>query len=183
MILKPMGTPGKCPAHQRAWTAEEDELLISLSGKKTVAEIAALLPEPGRTRFATAKRIQVLRELYPDRVGYIVHRYTPGEDDFIRKNRHTMTIAEVAAHLNCSFSSVKSRKDALGVSFYKCGEKHSKARHPDSMVIQAQEWRDDHNMTIAEIARRLRVPERTVRRFCFDRLTADYAITRELLPR
>lgn len=28
MILKPMGTPGKCPAHERAWTPEEEELVI-----------------------------------------------------------------------------------------------------------------------------------------------------------
>ncbi|EJE9857994.1 hypothetical protein M5849_004206 [Salmonella enterica] len=30
MILKPMGTPGKCPAHLRPWTAEEDKLLVNL---------------------------------------------------------------------------------------------------------------------------------------------------------
>lgn len=34
MTLKPMGTPGKCPAHERAWTPEEEELVISLYRKK-----------------------------------------------------------------------------------------------------------------------------------------------------
>ncbi|ELO6028316.1 SANT/Myb-like DNA-binding domain-containing protein [Salmonella enterica] len=116
MILKPMGTPGKCPAHLRPWTTEEDELLISLFGKKTAAEIAALLPSK-RTPAATLKRIQMLRELYPDRVGYICRRFTRAEDNFIRENCHTMTIAEVAAHLNRAYTSVKSRRGTLGVSF------------------------------------------------------------------
>ncbi|EAM2929452.1 hypothetical protein Q3P76_003135 [Salmonella enterica] len=38
MILKPMGTPGKCPAHLRAWTAEDDELLINLYPSMKKAE-------------------------------------------------------------------------------------------------------------------------------------------------
>ncbi|EFS7077262.1 hypothetical protein HW008_002815 [Salmonella enterica] len=181
-FLKPMGTPGKCPAHCRAWTADEDELLISLFGKKTAAEMAALLPAD-RTHAATLKRIQVLRELYPDRVGYINRRFTRAEDDFIRENCHTMTLAEVAAHLKRPFTSVKSRKEVLEVSFYKCGERHHTAKYPDELVIRVQEWRDNFNLTFREIDRRLRAPRDTSRHLYFNRLTADYAIAREYLPR
>ncbi|HGB3610041.1 TPA: hypothetical protein ACIVDT_005223, partial [Salmonella enterica subsp. enterica serovar Eastbourne] len=30
MMLSPMSKPGKCPAHVKAWTPTEDELLMSL---------------------------------------------------------------------------------------------------------------------------------------------------------
>lgn len=181
MILKPMGIPGVCPAHLRAWTAEEDELLISLLGKKTAAEIAALLPSK-RTPAATLRRIQVLRELYPDRVGYICRRFTRAEDDFIRENCHTMTIAEVAAHLNRTYTSVKNRKETLGVSFYKCGERHHAAKYPDDLTIRVQEWRDEFNLSFGEIDRRLGTPKTTARHL-YSRPIADYAIVREYLPR
>ncbi|ECP0105319.1 AsnC family protein [Salmonella enterica] len=182
MILKPMGIPGKCPAHLSPWTTEEDELLISLFGKKTAAEIAALLPSK-RTPAAILKRIQMLRELYPDRVCYICRRFTRAEDNFIRENCHTMTIAEVAAHLNRAYTSVKSRRGTLGVSFFKCGERHHTAKYPDEIVIHVQEWRDDFGLAFREIDRRLGAPKGTSRHLYLRRLTADYAIAREYLPR
>lgn len=49
--LKPMGTPGKCPAHERAWTPEEEELVISLYRKK----------KPDRNRRASACTRQISR--------------------------------------------------------------------------------------------------------------------------
>ncbi|EJB9128603.1 AsnC family protein, partial [Salmonella enterica] len=42
MILKPMRTPGKCPAHLRTWTPEEDELLVTLYPHMTSAQIATM---------------------------------------------------------------------------------------------------------------------------------------------
>ncbi|EAS0616175.1 hypothetical protein E8Q24_28460 [Salmonella enterica] len=183
MLLKPMGTPGKCPAHCRPWTPEEDELLISMRGKKTVAEIAALLPEPGRTAGAAKERIQILRERYPDRVDYIRRPYTTEEDDFIRKNCHTLTIKEVAAHFdNRSLKSVKGRAKKIGVSFRKFGERHSRAKYPDEIVFLVEEWRDDLKLTFREIERRLNLP-RTTAQHLYSRPTADYTIAREYLPR
>ncbi|ECH9439102.1 AsnC family protein [Salmonella enterica subsp. enterica] len=184
MILKPLGTPGKCPAHCRLWTPEEDELLISLRGKKTVAEIAALLPEPGRTVDAAKERIQILRERYPDKVDYIRHPYTTEEDDFIRKNCHTLTIKEVAAHFdNRSQKSVKERAKKIGVSFRKFGGRHQCAKYPDEIVFLVEEWRDDINLTFREIDRRLNLPRSTAWHLYYRRTTADYAIAREYLPR
>ncbi|EGZ5227236.1 hypothetical protein JJC88_002390 [Salmonella enterica] len=84
--LKPMGTPGKCPAHERAWTPEEEELVISLYRKKSLTEIAALLPAPGRSADAVAHKLQFLRERFPDQIGYMRPRYTQEQDNFIRKN-------------------------------------------------------------------------------------------------
>ncbi|HAK3428040.1 TPA: hypothetical protein R4F56_001782 [Salmonella enterica subsp. enterica serovar Muenchen] len=183
MILKPMSTPGKCPAHCRPWTAAEDELLMNLHGKKTVAEIAALLPEPGRTVAAAKERLKRLREHYPDRVDYINRPYTAEEDDFIRKNCHTLTIAEVATHLdNRSRKSVKGRAEKIGVSFRKFGERHQRAKYPDEIVFLVEEWRDDLNLTFSEIERRLNLPKTTAQHL-YKRLTADYAIAREYLPR
>ncbi|EKH2093670.1 SANT/Myb domain-containing protein [Salmonella enterica] len=182
MILPPMGIPGVCPTHCRAWTSEEDELLISLRGKKTVAEIAALLPEPGRTVDAAKERIQILKERYPDRVDCIRRPYTAEEDDFIRKNCHTLTMKEVAAHLdNRSPKSVKERAKVIGVSFRKFGERHPRAKYPDEIVFLVEEWRDDFKVTFRVIERRLNLPRSTAWHL-YNRLTADYAIVRELLP-
>lgn len=181
MILKPMGIPGVCPKHERAWTPEEDELLINLHGKKTVAEIAAQMPAPGRTRAAASNRMQVLRELYPERIGFILRPYTRGDDDFIRKNSHTMSIAEVAVQLNRTHGSVSARARKIGASFYKCGEKHNRAKYKDDLVIRTQEWRDDFGLTFSEISKRLNVPNHVAKNL-YKRLTADYSISREYMP-
>ncbi|HAT1683940.1 TPA: SANT/Myb domain-containing protein [Klebsiella oxytoca] len=182
MILPPMGTPGQCPKHERAWTPGEDELLISLYGKNTAAEMAALLPEPGRTPDATAKRLEVLRRLYPNRVGCICRRYTKSEDDFIRKNCHTMTVAEIAAYFgDRTPKAVKERGARIGVNFYKCGEQHRNAKYQDDLVMRIQKWRDDFGLTFGEIDRMLGTPKTTARHL-YNRLTADYAIVRDLLP-
>lgn len=182
MILPPMGIPGVCPAHCRAWTPEEDELLISLHGKKTPAEIAPLLPAPGRTKYAIQKRMDILLARYPDRMSRIRRPYTPKEDNFIRKHCQVMTAAEIAKHLDDrSMSSVHERARAIGVSLAKFGEQHPKARYPDELVIRVQDWRDDLNLTFKEIGRRLNIPGSTAWSL-YNRLTADYAIARELLP-
>ncbi|EBG1930855.1 AsnC family protein [Salmonella enterica] len=183
MILSPMGIPGVCPAHCRAWTPEEDKLLISLHGKKTLSEIAALLPAPGRVKSATQARVGILRERYPDKVSYICRPYTLKEDNLIRKNCHTMTVAEVAACLNNRTpKSVKGRAKKMGVSFRRFGERHPNAKYPDGLVIRVQDWRDTLNLTFSEIDRKLGLPRLTAWYLYHRRLTADYAIVRELLP-
>ncbi|HIA1614839.1 TPA: SANT/Myb-like DNA-binding domain-containing protein [Salmonella enterica] len=183
MILKPMGKPGVCPKHVRPWTPEEDELLISLHGKKTTAEIVPLLPAPGRTKGAIQKRMDALLARYPDRMSRIRRLYTPKEDNFIRKNCHTMTAAEIATHLDDrSMSSVHERARAIGVSLAKFGEQHPKARYPDELVIRVQDWRDDLSLTFKEIGRRLNIPGSTAWSL-YNRLTADYASVREYMPR
>lgn len=184
MILKPMGIKRVCPKHLRAWTPKEDELLISLHGKKTTAEIALLLPAPGRTKDATAKRLEVLRRLYPDRVSCLVRRYTREEDDFILKNCHAMTMAEVASHLvERNARSVQARAAVIGAKFYKCGERRHNTKYTDDFVIQVQDWRDDLNLAFAEIDRRLGLPKMTAWWLYHNRLTADYAISRQYMPR
>ncbi|HDJ1178764.1 TPA: AsnC family protein, partial [Escherichia coli] len=40
MILQPMGRKGQAPAHVRAWTPEEDALLIALYPSTPVKDIA-----------------------------------------------------------------------------------------------------------------------------------------------
>lgn len=184
MILEPMGIPGICPKHVRAWTPEEDELLINLHGKKTMAEIAPLLPAPGRTLYAAAKRLEVLRRLYPDRVSCLVRRYTRDEDDFILKNCHTMTMAEVASHLvDRNSRSVQARASVIGAKFYKCGERRHNARYTDDFVIRVQDWRDNLNLAFDEIDRRFGLPRMTAWRLYHERLTADYAISKQYMPR
>ncbi|EGR7329415.1 SANT/Myb domain-containing protein [Salmonella enterica] len=181
MILKPMGIPGVCPAHLRAWTAEEDELLINLHNVMTAKEITSLLPK--RTFSAISRRIFILRQLYPDRVSYIKRPYTPKEDKFIRDNYQTMTAKEIAGYLNRSWKSVAVRaRDGLGISFYKCGERHPNSKYPDDLTIRVQEWRDEFNLSFGEIDRRLGTPKTTARHL-YSRPTADYAIARGYLPR
>ncbi|HHH7398916.1 TPA: AsnC family protein, partial [Escherichia coli] len=41
MILQHMGRKGRTPAHVRAWTPEEDALLIALYSSTPVKDIAA----------------------------------------------------------------------------------------------------------------------------------------------
>ncbi|EJC3637002.1 hypothetical protein MYX88_002038 [Salmonella enterica] len=45
MILKPVGTPGGCQAHERTWTPEEEKLVISLYGKKSLTAADAIARE------------------------------------------------------------------------------------------------------------------------------------------
>lgn len=45
MILQPMGRKGRAPAHVRAWTPEEDALLIALYPSTPVKDIAVRIKE------------------------------------------------------------------------------------------------------------------------------------------
>ncbi|EAA2733727.1 AsnC family protein [Salmonella enterica subsp. enterica] len=184
MILPPMGIPGVCPAHRRPWTLEEDELLIKLHGKKTAAEIAKLLPAPGRSVSAVKTRQQDLRERFPELIGYIHHPWTQEHDNFLRKNRHTMTAEEIGNRLTPRRTevSVSCRAARLGISLYKCGDNLPRTRHKDKDVIFIRELRDSSELTFKEIGGKFGLSKDMAVWLYHHRLTADYAIVRELLP-
>ncbi|EDJ1488164.1 AsnC family protein [Salmonella enterica] len=183
--MKPMGTPGKCPAHHRPWTAEEDELLINLYGKKTVAEMAKLLPAPGRSVYAVKTRLSDLRERFPDLIGYIRHLWTQEQDNFLRKNRHTMTAKEIGNRLTPrrTESAVMSRAIYLGISLRKYGDNLPQTRHKDEDVNFIRELRDRYGLTFPEIGEKFDFSKDTTKRLYYCRHTAIDAIAREYLPR
>ncbi|HIF3098364.1 TPA: AsnC family protein [Salmonella enterica] len=185
MILPPMGTLGKCPAHLRPWTAEEDELLINLYGKKTVAEIAACLPAPGRSFYAVKFRIRELRQRFPERFGYINHPWTPEHDRFLRRNRYTMTAKEIGNRLTPrrTEKSVTRRAKRLGISLYKCGDNLPQTRYKDEDVKLLRALRDESSLTFDEIGEKFGVSESTAAWLYHHRHTAIDAIAREYLPR
>ncbi|EJV3811599.1 SANT/Myb domain-containing protein [Salmonella enterica] len=184
-LLKPMGTPGKCPAHNRPWTPKEEKLVISLYGKRSLAEIAALLPEPGRTTAAVVHRVQFLRERFPDQFGYMRPRYTQEQDNFIRENRHTMTAEEIGNQLTPrrTRDSVTHRARYLGISLYKCGDNSPHTKYEDSDVDLIRGLRDRFNLTFTEIGEKFAIDKDTTRWLYHRRHTAIDAIAREYLPR
>ncbi|ELU6656801.1 AsnC family protein [Salmonella enterica] len=184
MILPPMGIPGVCPAHRRPWTSEEDELLINLHGKKTAAEIAKLLPAPGRSVSAVKTRQRDLRERFPELIGYIHHPWAQEHDNFLRKNRHTMTAEEIGNRLTPrrTEDAVMGRAIRLGISLYKCGDNLPRTRHKDEDVEFIRELRDKFNLKFRVIGERFGISKDMAAWMYHHRLTADYAIARELLP-
>ncbi|EDJ6478097.1 AsnC family protein [Salmonella enterica subsp. diarizonae] len=185
MILPPMGTPGKCPAHFRAWTPEEDELLISLYGKKTVAEMVKLLPAPGRSFYAVKTRLKDLRERFPELLNYIKHPWTQEHDNFLRKNRHTMTAEEIGNRLTPrrTEASVTCRAVRLGISLYKCGDNLPRTRHKDEDVILIRELYDNSNLSFKGVGRKFGLSKNMIVWIYHHRHTAIDAIAREYLPR
>nr|EDU9551453.1 AsnC family protein [Salmonella enterica subsp. enterica] len=185
MILPPMGTPGKCPAHLRAWTPEEDELLISLYGKKTVAEMVKLLPAPGRSFHAVKIRLRGLRERFPDLIGYIQPPWTQEHDNFLRKNCHTMIAEEIGNRLTPrrTKASVTNRAVRLGISLYKCGDNLPRTRHKDEDVILIRELYDNYDLSFKEVGRRFDLSKNMTAWLYHHRHTAIDAIAREYLPR
>lgn len=185
MIPNPMGTLGKCPAHLRSWTPEEDELLVNLHGKKTVAEMAKLLPAPGRSFYAIQSRISELRERFPELFGRIRHPWTPKDDRFLRKNCHTMTAKEIGNQLTPrrTESSVTCRAFRLGISLYKCGDNLPITRHKDEDVKLIRELRDEFSLTFREIGEKFYISKDMAGWLYRHRHTAIDAIAREYLPR
>ncbi|EBU6735957.1 AsnC family protein [Salmonella enterica subsp. enterica serovar Ealing] len=181
MLLKPMGTPGKCPAHCRAWTPEEDEILFRWYGKKNNSEIALMLH--GRSRSAVKGRLEYLRHLYPEKLKPLNYKFTPEDDLFIRRNRLTMTSVEMADHIGVSPSAIRQRARRKGISLAKYGDNNHKTVYPDSYVDLIRQLRDERNLKFREIGELLDLPERMCSWLYEHRLTADYAIAREYLPR
>ncbi|EEM6323593.1 AsnC family protein [Salmonella enterica] len=178
MILKPMGTLGKCPAHVRPWTASQDELLINLHPHMTYTQIANLLD---RTIGSIKWRANLLRE--EGRLAYKQTRLTPEQCSFIRRNRHNMTHSEVAAVLGVPVVTVKEKAWAMGVSYRKCGDAHFRTKYPDSDIVLIRQLRDEYNLTFSEIGEKFDIQARVCRHLYTYRLTAIDAIAREYLPR
>ncbi|EDA0232251.1 AsnC family protein [Salmonella enterica] len=178
MLLKPMGTPGKCPAHCRAWTPEEDELLVNLYPSMTHNQIAITM---GRSVSSVSHRVTLLRE--QGRIPYKHHPLTPAQRRFIRDNRHTMTIKAVATTLGVCVSTVKYAARTMGISYHKYGDIHPRTKHPDSDIELIRQLRDEHNLTFREIGEKFDIHPRTCWKLYTSRLTAADAIAREYLPR
>ncbi|ECI2309165.1 AsnC family protein [Salmonella enterica] len=176
MILEPMGTPGKCPACERAWTPEEDELLIALYPLMTCKEITKHL---NRTLYAVRGHVQILIQKGLLKAKY--NLFTPDEDAFIRANRHNMTLSEVAVCLGRSADNVCRRAKLLKIRYQKLGDLHYATKYPDSDVDLICALRDD-GMTYMEIAKKFEMPFSSVVSICHVRFTAADIVARELLP-
>ncbi|ECL8678717.1 AsnC family protein [Salmonella enterica] len=178
LTLKPMGTPGKCPAHVRPWTAEDDELLINLYPSMKKKQVAIML---GRTASAVAHRVCILQDA--GRLPYKKPRLTPEQRRFIRDNRHSMTIKAIAALLGVSTSTVKYTNRATGVSYRKCGDMHPRTKYPDSDVELIRRLHDEYNLTFRELGEKFDIHPATCWQLYAYRQTAADTIAREYLPR
>ncbi|EBE4778266.1 AsnC family protein [Salmonella enterica] len=177
MLLKPMGTPGKCPVCVRAWTPEEDELLISLHPSMTYKEMTARLDRTERAIRARARHFIQSGILPPKR-----NHFTPAHDSFIRANRHRMTISEVAAYLGRREDAVSHRAQRIKARYKKTGDFHRSTKYPDSDVELIRLLRDD-GLKFSVIAGKFEMPESSVKAIYHRRQTAIDAIAREYLPR
>ncbi|HAK3332741.1 TPA: AsnC family protein [Salmonella enterica] len=178
MILPPMATPGKCPAHVREWTPEEEELLISLYPSMTIQQIATVM---GRGVSAIGCRVSLLRNA--GRLSYKQTRLTPEQRRFIRDNRRKMTVDEVAAAMGISRDVVDHNIRAMNISYRKYGDEHPLKTYPDSYVELIRQLRDEYNLTFTEIGEKFDLSRHVCRYLYARRMTADYAIAREYLPR
>lgn len=178
MHLKPMGTPGKCPARNTPWTAESDELLVNLYPSMTYNQIAITM---GRSVSSVSHRVTLLRE--QGRIPYKHHPLTPAQRRFIRDNRHTMTIKAVATTLGVCVSTVKYAARTMGISYHKYGDIHPRTKHPDSDIELIRQLRDEYNLTFREIGEKFDIHPLTCWKLYTSRLTAADTIAREYLPR
>ncbi len=177
MLLKPMGTPGKCPVCVRAWTPEEDELLISLHPSMTYKEMTTRLDRTERGIRARARHF-IQQGVLPAKRKL----FTPEQDSFIRANRHRMTISEVAAYLGRREDIVSHHARRIKASYRKTGDLHWSTKYPDSDVEFIRVLRDD-GMGFPEIAGKFEMPESSAKAIYHKRQTAIDAIAREYLPR
>ncbi|EFC4902825.1 AsnC family protein, partial [Escherichia coli] len=103
MKLQPMGRKGRAPAHVRAWTPEEDALLIALYPSTPVKDIAVRVK---RSFWGVHHRIVLLRGTYPELLKCKRPRFKHDEDKFIRKNARTMTGKQIGEYLGRDRDSV-----------------------------------------------------------------------------
>ncbi|EBG1775216.1 AsnC family protein [Salmonella enterica] len=175
--LKPMGTPGKCPAHIRRWTAKEDELLISLYPSMTSKEMTTYLDR-------TEQAIRARAHLFIQRgiLSAKYERFTPDQDAFIRANCRNMTLSEMGAYLGKSKDCVNQRASRLRVSCGKTGDYHRSTKYPDSDVVLIRALRNE-GLTFPCIAEKFEMRISAVKWVYHHRLTAVDAIARGYLPR
>lgn len=176
MILKTFGIPGKCPAHNRSWTEAEEQLLIEMYPVMTYAEIAKKI-----RRGEDATRMRARRLRLEGRLPYKHNFFTPEQDAFIRENRHTLSVSEVAKRLGKTRGNIGNRLRILGVSYFKCGDLNSNTRHSDEDVTLIRALRNE-GLTFKDIAEKFEVSPDIARALYHRRLIADDAIAREYLP-
>ncbi|EDS8439273.1 DUF4406 domain-containing protein [Salmonella enterica subsp. enterica serovar Hvittingfoss] len=178
MILKPMGTPGKCPVCVRAWTPEEDELLVNLYPHMTSAQIATM---QDRSIKAVEYRVRILRDM--GRLTRKRIKLTPGQCSFIRANRLKMTAGEVADVLGIPINTVWREIRKQNISYRKYGDFHHSTKRPDSDVDLIRQLRDEYNLTFREIGEKFDISADYCQHIYYRRHTAIDAIAREYLPR
>ncbi|EJQ3199987.1 AsnC family protein [Salmonella enterica] len=176
MILPSFGVPGKCPAHVRPWTQDDDERLIALYPSMTYAEMA---PRLNRGVPAVRHRARLLR--LAGKLPYKHRPFTPEDDAFIRDNRHSMTAEEMAVHLVRTRRGINLRAWIIGVSLFKCGDLNPCTKHTDEDVMLIRALRDE-GMRFKEIAEKFDISPHVARSLYHHRLTAADVIARELLP-
>lgn len=182
MYLRKRGTPGKAPKHVRAWSLEEDNLLISLYPKFTIEEVALQM---GRPIGGVNRRISILRKSNP---GLLAKKkpFTEAEENLIRQNCKTMTVCQVATLLGRQPGDITQKALRMGVSFFKCGDMHHSTRISDADVTLIRALRDDdkgRQMFFREIAEKFEITPRQAWRAYNERLVATDIVGRELLPR
>ncbi|HDT1354199.1 TPA: hypothetical protein QHR93_003545 [Citrobacter freundii] len=182
MHLKPLGTPGKCPAYLRAWSAQDDKIIVDNFPQLTAKEMAPLL---NRSVEAIRVRIVLLRSRGEIKC-YRFRPYTKDEKAFIFLHSQDMTVNEVAHHLG---RTVYSLEDFIGrhkVSFAKFGDHHHHSLVSDEDVCLIRELRDgdpSHPVPFREISEKFGISVATAKYAYYYRLTADYRMAHELLPR
>ncbi|EDX0905002.1 AsnC family protein [Salmonella enterica subsp. enterica] len=176
--LKPMGTPGKCPAHLRAWTPEEDELLVNLYPHMTSAQIATM---QDRSIKAVECRIRVLQDM--GRLTRKKVKLTSEQRSFIRANNFKMTAREVADALGIPVNTVWKEIRRQNISYRKYGDFHHSTKHPDSDIELIRQLRDEYNLTFREIGEKFDISADHCQHIYHRRHTAIDAIAREYLPR
>ncbi|EAN7516479.1 winged helix-turn-helix domain-containing protein [Salmonella enterica] len=182
MKLSPMGVPGRCPAHVRAWTSAEDEQLMGLYATLTIDNIATRL---NRTRHAVYMRASLLRQRYPERLAYKTAPFSQREDTFIRQHARTMTCQQMADCLGRCADSIRYRANLIGASLVKCGDLLPYTRLPDSDVKLIRALRDDphpRRLTFREIGEKFGISGAMACNVYWRRCTAEDVILRELLP-
>lgn len=170
--LNKFGVPGKCPAHNRPWTTDEQNQLITLYPTTTCQEIARVLQ---RGIPATRYRIHQLRKsgLLPTVKS---NAFSQVEDVFIRRNSRTLTANEMSARLpGRSANNIYRRALLLGVSLAKCGDNHWSTTCSDEDVELICALRDD-GMSVSEIASKFEISRQMVCWVYYRRLTAADAV-------
>ncbi|EJM4266692.1 AsnC family protein [Salmonella enterica] len=176
--LKPMGTPGKCPAHLRVWTAEEDELLVNLYPHMTSAQIATM---QDRSIKAVECRVHILQNM--GRLTRKKVKLTSEQRSFIRANNFKMTAREVADALGIPINTVWKEIRRQNISYRKYGDFHHSTKHPDSDIELIRQLRDEYNPTFREIGEKFDISADHCQHIYHRRHTAIDAIARECLPR
>ncbi|HGW3964280.1 hypothetical protein [Salmonella enterica] len=182
MHLKPLGVPGKCPAHLRAWSALDDKFIVDNFPQLTAKEMASRV---NRSVEAVRVRIVLLRSRGEIKC-YRFRPYTKDEKAFIYLHSQDMTVNEMAHHLGRTIWSLEDFIYRHRISFAKFGDHHHCCLVSDEDVSLIRELRDSdplHPVPFREISEKFGIKVATAKQVYYYRLTADYRTAHELLPR